>query len=373
MGSKATPAPPDYTGAAQAQAAASAQNVMTQNYANRPQVNTPFGTQSWQTSAVTDPSTGQQVTQWTQNIGLTPDLQSALQSQIDTQLARSDLASGFAGRVGEAYKQPFDWQNLPAMTSAGTPGQLQTQTADYAPGLATSYNFGGATALPTYDTGYRDKIAQSLIERMAPMQQYQQSQLETQLSNQGFKQGSEAYKRALDQLAQRQSAERYNAFDVAGQEAARQFGSALQGRQQGISEAMAQGNLQNQALGQAAGLDLSRMGAMNQAQAQQYALNQQYANMQNQLRQQAIAEQAQQRGMSLNEMNALLSGQQVQMPQFPSFALSSQAQTPDLLGAAQSQYKAALDAYNAKQGAMGGLFGGLTSLGSAYLGNPFAF
>ena len=89
MGSKATPAPPDYTGAAQAQAAASAQNVMTQNYANRPQVNTPFGTQSWQTSAVTDPSTGQQVTQWTQNIGLTPDLQSALQSQIDTQLARS--------------------------------------------------------------------------------------------------------------------------------------------------------------------------------------------------------------------------------------------------------------------------------------------
>lgn len=370
---KATPAPPDYTGAAQAQAAASAQNVLAQNYANRPTVNTPFGTQTWGTSAVTDPATGQQVTQWTQNIALPSDLQSALQSQIDTQLGRSDLASGFMGRVGEAYSQPFDWQNLPALTSAGTPGQVQTQLADYAPGLATSYNFGNAPELPTYSTDYRNQIAQSLVERMMPVQQYQQSQLETQLSNQGFKKGTEAYKRALDDLAQRQAAERYNAFDVAGQEAARQFGSAMQGRQQGISEAMAQGNLLNQALGQAAGLDLSRMGAMNQAQAQQYALNQQYANMQNQLRQQAIAEQAQQRGMSLNEMNALLSGQQVQMPQFPSFALSSQAQTPDLLGAAQSQYQAQLNAYNAKQGGLGGVFGGLTSLGSAYLGNPFAF
>jgi len=35
-------------------------------------------------------------------------------------------------------------------------------------------------------------------------------------------------------------------------------------------------------------------------------LNQQYANQQNQLRQQAITEQMQRRGMSLNEMNALL-------------------------------------------------------------------
>lgn len=370
---KATPAPPDYTGAAQAQAAASAQNVMTQNYANRPIVNTPFGTQTWDTAAVTDPATGQQVTQWTQNIALPSNLQDALQSQIDTQLGRSDLASGFMGRVGEAYKKPFDWQNLPSLTSPGTPGELQTNVADYAPGLTTAYNFGNAPAAPTYDTNYRDKIAQSLIERMAPVQQYQQSQLQTQLSNQGFKQGTEAYKRALDELAQRQAAERYNAFDVAGQEAARQFGSAMQGRQQGISEAMAQGNLQNQALGQAAGLDLSRMGAMNQAQAQQYALNQQYANMQNQLRQQAIAEQAQQRGMSLNEMNALLSGQQVSMPQFPSFAMASQAQTPDLLGAAKSQYQSQLDAFNAKQAGTSGLMSGIFGLGSAYLGNPFSF
>jgi hypothetical protein len=51
---------------------------MTQNYANRPTINTPWGSQSWQTQAGIDPSTGQSVTQWTQNTNLTPQSQAAL-------------------------------------------------------------------------------------------------------------------------------------------------------------------------------------------------------------------------------------------------------------------------------------------------------
>ena len=136
---------------------------------------------------------------------------------------------------------------------------------------------------------------------------------------------------------------------------------------------MAQGALQNTALGQAAGLDLGAMQARNAAVAQQQGLNQQYGANMNQVRQQAIAEQAQQRGMSLNELNALLSGQQVNMPSFPSFNVSQQAQAPQYLEAAGMQYDAALDAFNAQQGGLGGLMSGVTSLGSAALGNPFAF
>jgi len=367
MGSKATPAPPDYRGAAEEQAAASRENVMLQNYANRPVINTPFGSQSWETTAETDPSTGLDVTQWTQNVNLDPGLGAALDSQIGTQLARSNLAQGFTGRVAESYDQPFDWQNLPEMTLPGQPGQLQTDVADYAPGLATAYNFGGLQDIPTYDSNYRNEVADTLMEQMMPVQDYQREQLETRLANQGFRVGTEGYKRALDELGQRQSAERYQALNTAGSEAQRLYGMQMGARTQGVNEAMAQSALQNRAIGQAAGLDLGAMQARNAAVAQQQGLNQQYGAAMNTARQQAIAEQAQQRGMSLNELNALLSGQQVNMPSFPSFNASKQAETPQYVNAAGMQYDAALDAFNAQQGGLGNLISGATSLGSAFM------
>ncbi|NBW22981.1 MAG: tail fiber domain-containing protein [Caulobacteraceae bacterium] len=114
------------------------------------------------------------------------------------------------------------------------------------------------------------------------------------------------------------------------------------------------------------------MNAMNQAMQQQQGMNQNYANYQNQLRQQAIAEQMQRRGMSLNEMNALLSGQQVAMPQMPSFVSSGRAETPNILGATQMGYDAQLGAYNAQQAGLGNLLGAGAQLGAAYLMGPAA-
>jgi hypothetical protein len=450
------PAPPDYVGAAQLQGELSKEALNMQNYANRPVQNTPFGSTTWETQALTDPATGDLVTQWTQNTSLAPELQNALESQLGIQQGRSDLAAGFMNRVANEYGQPFDWQNLPSLTSAGTPSQLQTQTADYVPGLQTDvgrtgyvsgFNFGGPQAnvpamsnevqrglnvadnpaLPAFDASYRDRIASDLMSRMQPQQDYARRQLETQLSNQGFQIGTEGYQRALDDLSQRQAAERFNALDIAGNEAQRLYGMQMGQRQQAFQEdvtggqfanqalqqafgqnlgagqfgnqaqnqfyqqMMGQANLANQAsqqqfaqnlagaqfgnqaLGQASALDLQRMQAGNQAASQQFALNQQYANQMNQLRQQAIAEQMQRRGMSLNEMNALLSGQQVGMPQMPSFVQSGRAETPNILGATQMGYDAALGAYNAQQAGGANLLGGLFGLGSAAMGAPGLF
>lgn len=344
MGKGSAPAAPDYVGATQVQGELSKENLNTQNYANRPTINTPWGTQTWGTQAVRDPATGQVVTQWTQNNTLAPGLQSALQSQVDLQQGRSDLANSFMDRVAAEYSQPFDYGSLPAMAQAGQPQSLQTGLTDYSPGLTTGINF---------DTNYRDRVANDLMSKMQPVHERQQSQLETQLANQGYQIGTEGYTRALADLQGRQAAERYNALDSAGQEASRLFGM-----EQNKSQ------FQNQALGQAAALDQSRMQAMNQAMGQQYGLNQQYADAQNRLRQQAIAEQAQRRGMSLNEMNALLTGQQVSMPQMPSFQAAGQAQTPNLVGALGQQYDAQLGAYNAENAAFGNTLGGLFSLGS---------
>lgn len=401
MGGKGSPPPaPDYVGAAQLQGELSKEALNMQNFANRPTVNTPFGSQTWGTQAATDPATGQKVTSWTQNTTLAPGLESALNAQIGTQLGRSQLAGDFMGRVRSEYAQPFNWQNLPQMAQLNAPSQLQAGLADYTPGLMTdvqqqnvqrSLNTGDNPALPQFDANYRDTVARSLMERMVPVHERQQNQLETQLANMGFNVGSEGYTRALSDLQQRQAAERYNALDTAGSEAQRLFNMGMGARQQAFQEDVTGGQFgnaaanqafqqglagqqfRNQALGQASALDMQRMQAQNAALAQQQALNQQFADQQNRLRQQAITEQQLRRGMSLNEMNALLSGQQVQMPTMPSFTAAGRAETPNILGATQAGYDAALGAYNAEQAASNNMLGGLFSLGGAALSNPFMF
>ncbi len=84
----------------------------------------------------------------------------------------------------------------------------------------------------------------------------------------------------------------------------------------------------------------------------------QQAQYQQGLRQQAIAEEAQRRGMSINEMNALISGQQIGTPQMPNFQGAGRADATNYLGAAQAQgnfdqqtYSTALGPLNAAIGA----------------------
>ena len=369
MGGKGdAPAAPNYTGATQLQGELNKENLNTQNYANRPTINTPWGTQSWGTQATVDPSTGQVVTSWTQNNTLAPGLQSALQDQLNIQSGRSQLAGGFMSRVADEYGAPPDYNNLPQMAQASQPTSLQTGTTDYVPGLATSFNFG--SPLPQFDASYRDTVANSLMERMQPTHDYQQRQLETKLANMGFHPGTEGYDRELRNLNTRQATERYNALDQAGNEAQRLYNMQMGTAQQGYQQNLGAAQFQNQALNQAQSMDLANMQAGNQAASQQYGLNQQYANAQNQLRQQAIAEMLQRRGTSLNEMNALLNGQQVSMPQMPTFNASGQAQAPDYMGALQNQYNAQLGAYNAQQAGSNALLGAGATLGAAALMGP---
>ena len=362
-GGNDAPAAPDYTGAAKAQGDASKEITNMQTWANRPNQYTPWGSQTWTPTSTVDPATGQQVTQWNQYTNLSPQLQGALNDQFALQGGRSALAGSFMNRVADEYSKPFDYSNLPQMAGTPSVGTLQTQTNNYTPGLSTGFNFG--SPLPQIDSSYRENVANQLMQRMQPTHDYQTKQLETKLANQGLRPGSEAYNRAMNQLGNQQSLERFNALDQSGNEAQRLFNMQMQTAQQGYNQNLGAAQFNNQALGQASALDLARMNAQNQAMGQQYGLNQQAAQFQNQLRQQAIAEQAQRRGMSLNEMNALLSGQQVSMPTMPSFTAAQRAETPNLLGATQMGYDAQLGASNAQNAAFGNLLGAGAQLGSA--------
>ena len=87
-------------------------------------------------------------------------------------------------------------------------------------------------------------------------------------------------------------------------------------------------------------------------------------------RQQAIAETLQRRGWTINEINALLSGQQVGMPNMPGFTAAGRAQAPDLMGAYAAGTQNDIDQYNAQQMREQSMLSGLTGLGTAAM---FAF
>jgi len=148
----------------------------------------------------------------------------------------------------------------------------------------------------------RMRVEQGMMDRLRPEQDYQRKQLDTQLVNKGLTPGSQAYERAKQSQGDQFSRDQYNALMTGGQEQQNQFNMALQG-----------------------------------------------SNFQNQNRQQAIGEQLQERAIPLNEMNAILNGQQVGMPTMPSFNTSQSSGGSNLLNAANQQYGAAMNQYNAGQ------------------------
>lgn len=196
----------------------------------------------------------------------------------------------------------------------------------------------------------------------AQQQLFGQDLSRTQLANQAAQQ---AYQQSLgaaqfgNQAQNQLFGQRMGLADLANRASSQEFNQDLAAQQ-----------FRNQALGQMSGMDINRMNAINAARAQQQGLEQSFAGFQNQLRQQAIQEEALRRNMSLNEMNALLSGQQVSMPTFGGFSQAQMGQAPNLMGAAQNTYDAQVQAVNAANARSGGLMGGLFGLGAAALGGP---
>lgn len=297
-GGKGSPAP-DYRGAAVEQGQSSKEVNTMQTWANRPMVNTPWGTQTWDSSATVDPATGLPVTQWTQNFNLTPEAQAALSSQDRVQMGRSQAAEQLLGQATSAFQTPFNWGDAPGAGSMG----------DYDPNTI------------------RDRSEQALFDRqmnrIEPGLTQSEAARRTRLANMGIapEGGSEAWTRAQASMDDTRSAAyenaALNAIAGGGQEAQREF--------------------------------QLRSGA---------------AQEQDRQRQAYIAGEAQRRGMTLNELNALLTGQQVSMPQMPGTPAptAGAAQPTQYLSAAMAQGS------NQKSGTdWGSAIGGIASAAGAFM------
>lgn len=151
----------------------------------------------------------------------------------------------------------------------------------------------------------------AIMSRLDPRFSQQEDQLRTRLANQGITLGSEAYGREMNQFGQQRN------------------DAMMQAALQGIN------------------LDQANRGA-------------------------ALQEQAYLQDRPLNLINALRTGAQVQNPQFQQFAQQATTAGPDMLGAAQAQYGAQMDAYNADQAQSGGMLGGLFGIGMGLAGMPGA-
>ena len=328
MGKKSDPPPgPNYGQIAQDQAGYSQAAVDAQTAANRPDILTPLGSQTWQAPTEESP-------QWTQSTNLHPVAQEALDSQMAVSRDRSQLAGNYVDRVGDKFGTEFDWAGAPALAGQIQPGQMQT----------------GIDPAKAYSQRAEDAFYDRATSRLDPRFQQQESDMQSLLSNQGFKPGDAGYDRAMGNFGR----ERTDAYGAAAQDAILKGGQEAQRMQ---------------------GMDVTSGQFQNQAQNQQYNQALSAGQFGNQNRQQYIAEEAQRRNMPLNEMNALLSGQQVGMPSMPSFQTAGVGETPNLLGAAQMSYNSQMDAYNAQQAQGAGVMGGLFDLGAGYLsgGGSFGF
>ena len=302
-----------------------------QTYANRPTQYTPWGYTSWQANPYTDPGSGEQVTRWEQTQGLTPELQSLLNKQTAIQGGRADLAGGLVGRMQNEFGTPMNWDGLTPLQS--TP---QTQLTLPQGGIDDPYQTRQAAEEAVYGQA---------MSRLQPQFDSRRQAMEIKLRNQGLSPGDEAYNAQMQSLGQQETDATNQALwsaNAAGRDESGQMFDQMRDRSQ---------TMYGQALGS------------NQQNFQQ---NMQSANYANQIRQQQMAEQMQQRGFSLNEINALLSGQQVGTPQMPNFSQASAAQPAPIYQAGVDQ--ASSDAANNPWAGIMDLGG---TLGGAYLmGRP---
>ena len=433
MGGKRSEAP-DYRGAAEEQAAADFRNLQWQTRANRPDIYTPWGAQTWQIN----PETGYGVSR----ITLSPDQQAAFDAQMDIQRQRSEIARGMLGGAAEDIQTPEGfWDNLterqgaPEMTDPGMFQDYSVPTSYYDPSMLpdggqaptvgqnmlnspTEARFSGLPSLETeYDPQFADAAYSRAMSLLGPQQGRATRDFDQQLINRGLTPGSSLYNEQMGLLRDQQGEDRNRvAWDAVNQGAAEQqraFQRALGARGQmageqqfGFNYGMARDQLglaqDAQRFGQEMNRgsflegqraqrgqeqmfqtdqDFRRAQMLNNLRQQQftedmarYAQGLQGAQFNNQLRNAEIQEQLQREGWNLNKINAFMQGQQVQMPQMPGFMGAGYVGGPNYLGAAQSQGQ--WDMANNPWGPIGQIAGGLlgggfgTAMGNRIFGMP---
>jgi len=380
----AAPPAPDYIGAATAQGAANSAAAIQQGYLNNPNINSPYGNQTVTFGANNQPT----VTQ-----SLTPQAQQTLNAQQQTQTQLANLANQGAQMASGVLGKPFQFNGPQVQTSYGQPNseprprgyappgyvvgpldqlmtvaeaaqaypgngnnnaprsgqsnyagtgnqnQSQNQGGETGSNLATSLNLGGVANMPV-NAGMTGQ--QAIMNRLEPSLARQRTSTETQLINQGLRPGSEAYDNAVNLLGQQEN-------DARQQAVLQGINLDMGANQQGYGQALSSGQFGNAAL------------------AQQYNQGLQSAQFGNTAQQQALTQALQQYNLPVNMISALMSGSQIQNPQFQGYSGANVVPAP-IANATAQQGAFNQNLYNQQVASANANNAGLYSLGSAAIG-----
>lgn len=394
MGKSSAPPPPDYAALASQQGQNNKETAQFNAAANRVNQVTPQGSTTWSIRPGADmnnPKPGDYV----QTTSLSPGQQGLYDSGVRVSQNLANTAESGLSRVSQAMGQQFNTKGLPGlstMTAGGLPAPqigyngLPQQGLGDAGQVQSQVQTGNLPSLgngQSYEAS-RKSVEDALMSRANPALAQAREGRETSLLNSGIEKGSEAWNREQANIGQTENDARMQAIMAGGAEQSRLAGLDLTARQQLYGEGVQSGNFANQAQNQrfsqglagaqfsndTASQDfanrLSQGNFANQAQGQAFGQQQTTAGFNNAARQQGIQEQAYLRSLPLNELTALMSGAQVQSPQFQSYYTNNAAAAPIMdAGIAQGNYN--MQAAQNRQSGANGLMGGLASLGSAYL------
>jgi hypothetical protein len=385
MGKPSAPPAPDYAAAATAQGVANQKAGQQTAVLNNPNIISPYGNQtvSYDSAGGIDGTPQPTITQT-----LTPEAQATLTAQQGTQRRLADLGTQAADTASNVMGTPFNYngpqiqtslgQNMPvnygpAMGQYGTAGSVN---ADQYGNLKTGADMSGVARMPV-NAGMTGQ--QAIMNRLQPQLAQQSAATAQQLANQGITPGSEAYNNAMREQQQGQN-------DLLSQAALQGIGLDMSANQQGYGQAMGQAGLYNQAIGQGYGQGMGAQqlanqaiaqnygqagtsaGLYNQAAAQQFNQNLGAAQFGNTATQQAYQQQLAQYNQPLNQISALMSGSQIQAPQFQSYSGGGQIGAAPVAQAATNQGNYNTAAYNAQMQALGGLYQGIGSIGGMAAG-----
>ncbi len=393
------PPAPDYNALAIQQGQINADTARQVAQMNRPNEITPYGTRNW-TVNPNDPN------QWTMTETLSPeeqqklDMQNALQMMMlggVTEYGLPQLFNALNTSMTPPREAQLGWEN------AYAPDQrLQTESGMYnapwiqemldfsnAPALQSSLNLSGVQGIPQADEAYRKQMADTLYGMGAryldPQFQKAHDRLDTKLSNQGIFVGSDAFKDSQDVLADQEARTygdlRDRAIAQSGQEMANLFGLQMQGHNTGFQDQQTLASLNNAARAQYTGEQAQQGAFANSARSQ--LINELLQDMQarnaaitgqanmagaqqnasNTGTQAWLSQKAQATTMPINMMTAIMSGSQVNNPQWQPYNNNISYQPANVYQAGQDQYGAAMNNANFQQGQIGNWL----NFGSAFL------
>lgn len=326
---------------ASAQADLNLETATQQQLINMVDQNTPYGSLNYEQTGQNwyQDSEGNWVSTpaFTATTTLSPEQQAIYDQTSAASLNLAKLANDQSGFLGEYLGTGIDLSGAPALrTSSG----MQTSIG---PGYQTGVDLKNTYAGADDFSADRQMYTDALMERMAPSQQQDQAALRNKLINQGIRPGTAAWDAEWNRNQQGVNDARLAAILAGGEEQARMVGMARDAA-----------DFYNNA-------NLTGAGFTNAALTNRFAMENdaalQDATFGNNARSQYLNEAYAERANPINEISALLSGAQVQNPQFQSTPQAGVAGV-DYTGLVNQQYQSELQS---AQAGLGGLFGLLSA------------